>query len=85
MMKVDMESVCGENPCISDVFMMVRAEQATSQKGCNMPKGLQLVQEADGDVAMADDWEMIRVEDWAMAMVMEAAEGLNPTYVEAKR
>ena len=30
--KMDKESVCGENLHIFDVFVMVRAEQATSQK-----------------------------------------------------
>jgi len=50
-----------------------------------MLKGLQLIQEADGNAAIADDWEMVGIEDWAMATVMKAAEGLNPMYVEAKR
>jgi len=50
-----------------------------------MPQGLQLVEETAGEVADAvDDWEMVGVEDWAMATVMDAAEGLNPTYEEAR-
>ncbi len=34
--------------------------------------------------ALSDDWEMVAVEDFAMATVMDAAEGLNPSYEEAK-
>ncbi|KAJ3481936.1 hypothetical protein NLJ89_g12173 [Agrocybe chaxingu] len=49
-----------------------------------IPRGLQLVEEivdvaAEMAASVEDEWEMVSVEDWAMATVMEAAEGLNPT------
>jgi hypothetical protein len=34
---------------------------------------------------VAEEWEMVSVEDFAMAAVTEGAEGLMPEYAEAKR
>ena len=46
---------------------------------------IQLVLDIDEEAEMMEEWELGNVEDFAMATVMEAAEGLNPTLAEAKR
>ena len=50
-----------------------------------IPQGIQLVPDIDEKAGMVEEWELVDVEDFAMATVMEAAEGLNPTLAEAKR
>jgi hypothetical protein len=47
-----------------------------------IPKGIQAI---DEDAAVSDDWEMVGVEDFAMAAVTAGAEGLEPTFEEAKK
>ena len=56
-----------------------------------VPLGIQVVDEVDEAAAnenesgrLADEWEIPEGIDFAMATVMDAAEGLNPTYEEAK-
>jgi hypothetical protein len=44
-----------------------------------LPKGIQEAAE------VADEWEMVSVEDFAMATVTEASEGIMPSYEEAKK
>jgi Reverse transcriptase (RNA-dependent DNA polymerase) len=44
-----------------------------------LPKGIQEAAE------VADEWEMVSVEDFAMATVTEASEGIMPSYKEAKK
>jgi hypothetical protein len=47
-----------------------------------IPTGVQEVQE---DAATSDDWEMVAIEDFAMAAVTAGAKGLEPTFEEAKK
>jgi hypothetical protein len=47
-----------------------------------IPKGIQAI---DEDAAVSDDWEMVGVEDFAMAAITAGAEGLEPTFEEAKK
>jgi len=62
----------------------------------SFPRGLQLAPEAvveeaieeEGEVnegLLADAWEITDAMDFAMAMAMDAVEGLNPTYDEARK
>lgn len=44
-----------------------------------LPKGIQEVAE------VVDEWEMVSVEEFAMATVTEASEGIMPSYEEAKK
>jgi hypothetical protein len=48
-----------------------------------MPQGLQTVPEKE-TARGSGAWE-VQEEDWGMAVMMDAAEDLNPTYKEAKR
>lgn len=56
------------------------------------PRGLQVVPEApersedvEDEGLLADAWDIVEGMDFAMATAMDAAEGLNPTYDEAKK
>lgn len=72
-----------------------KGEGAVSNKPADplLPKGLQSVAEeaagvADGEwniVEDSDDWEMVSIEEMAMASVIGGSEGLEPTYAEARR
>lgn len=37
------------------------------------------------EAGMVDEWEMVEVADFAMAMVMDNAENLNPIFVDARK
>jgi len=54
-----------------------------------VPLGIQVVEEATENEnesgGLAEEWEIPDGIDFAMATVMDAAEGLNPTYEEAKK
>ena len=74
----------------SDYVRRLRSGEGTAsgRSGAGaIPRGLQLVHDVVEEAAMSalsDDWEMVAVEDFAMATVMDAAEGLNPSYEEAR-
>jgi len=48
-------------------------------------QGIQLVSEIDEEAEMVEEWKLVNIEDFAMATVMETAEGLNPTLAKVKR
>lgn len=52
-----------------------------------MPLSIQVVDEETPNEhgGLADEWEIGEGVEYAMAMVMDAMEGLNPTYDEAKK
>lgn len=52
-----------------------------------MPLGIQVVDEETPNEhgGLADEWEIDEEVEFAMAIVMDAMEGLNPTYDEAKK
>ena len=57
-------------------------------KSWAVPLGIQVVDEATTNEnesgRLADEWEIPKGIDFAMATVIDATEGLNPTYKEAK-
>ena len=50
-----------------------------------LPKGLQEGSSNDVELNVADEWEMVSVEDFAMASVTESVEGIMPGFEEAKK
>lgn len=87
----------GRGHRIRKEFAYVRQIREGVGHASNLPKsravplGIQVVDEVDEAAAnenesgrLADEWEIPEGIDFAMATVMDAVEGLNPTYEEAK-
>lgn len=75
----------------SDYIRRLRAGEGVANYLPNttlLSKGIQegsKVGDMVNDESASDDWEMVAVEDFAMATAMTNAEGLVPSYEEAKR
>lgn len=85
--RIDAEPIEGRLKRIhkeSEYLRRLRDGEGVTSKRPSAPTLPQGIQEGNETGDMADDWEMVSMEDFAIAAVTESAEGLMPDYAEAK-
>jgi hypothetical protein len=83
---VEPKEGCPKHVCFeSDYLKRLRTGEGVTSARPSSPAIPQGIQEGTKVADMAEEWEMVSVEDFAMAAVTEGAKGLMPEYAEAKR